>query len=61
MNEETFKAVGEAIDSLERVMFATTEIIQQAYIKSCVKQLGQIYSEIKEEYGYKDSSDKELA
>lgn len=61
MNEETFKAFGEAIDSLEKVMFATTETIQQAYIKSCVKQLDQIYSEIKEEYGYKDNSDKELA
>ena len=61
MNEETFKAFGETIDSLEKVMFATTETIQQAYIESCVKQLDQIYSEIKEEYGYKDSSDEEIA
>ena len=61
MNEETFKAFGEAIDSLEKVMFATTEVIQQAYIKSCIKQLDQIYSEIKEEHGYKDSSDEEIA
>lgn len=60
MNEETFKAFGESIDSLEKVMFATTETIQQAYIKSCVKQLDQIYHEIKEEYGFKDSSDEEI-
>jgi phosphoenolpyruvate carboxylase len=61
MNEETFKLFGNTIDSLEKVMYATTETIQQAYIESCVKQLDQIYSEIKEEYGYKDSSDEEIA
>lgn len=61
MNEETFKLFGNTIDSLEKVMYATTETIQQAYIESCVKQLDQIYSEIKEEYGFKDSSDEEIA
>lgn len=61
MNEETFKLFGNTIDSLEKVMYATTEDIQQAYIKSCIKQLDQIYSEIKEEYGFKDSSDEEIA
>ena len=61
MNEETFKVFGESIDSLEKVMFATSETIQKAYIESCVKQLDQIYSEIKEEYGYKDSSDEEIS
>lgn len=61
MNEETFKLFGNTIDSLEKVMYATTETIQQAYIESCVKQLDQIYSEIKEEYGYKDSSDEVIA
>lgn len=61
MNEETFKLFGNTIDSLEKVMYATTEDIQQACIKSCIKQLDQIYSEIKEEYGYKDSSDEEIA
>lgn len=61
MDEETFKAFGEAIDSLEKVMFATTETFQQTYIKSCVKLLDLIYHEIKEEHGFKDSSDEEIA
>lgn len=59
MNEKTFKDFGEALDLLESVMRNSNKDCQKI-IRESFDKLDSFYRDVKEEYGYKDNSDKEF-
>ena len=58
MDEKTFKYFGEALDLLESVMRSSSKDIQKI-LKESFANLDKLYKDVKEEFGYKDNSDKE--